>query len=115
MKGGGGDGGGGHSIGLGGGGGGGSLHSSHIMRGTWCFSSVEVDETVEGSTVVTRKIMEDKVNTREKLRAMFLNWKWFVEGERKGKEGFRVEDRKKVKRKRSEESRIIPDSLRLDI
>ena len=28
---------------------------------------------------------------------------------RKGKEGFPIKDRKKVKRKRSEENRIIPD------
>lgn len=71
--GGGGDGGGGHSFGCGGGGG--SSHSLHIMRGTWSFPTVEVVVwvVVVDEAVVRRKIMEYKVNTREKLRAMFLN------------------------------------------
>ena len=64
--GGGGDGGGGHSFGCGGGGG--SSHSLHIMRGTWSFPTVEVVVwvVVVDEAVVRRKIMEYKVNTREK-------------------------------------------------
>ncbi len=36
-------------------------------------------------------------------------WKVRNENKRKGKEGFPIEDRKKVKRKKMEENKIVPD------